>query len=155
MGASQALGMALDGRLRGKPYDVWSLLGDGELNEGIIWETAAAAAKFKLGNLVFIVDRNGLQTDGACETVMPMEPIDRKFEAFNWHVMKMDGHNMPEILATLKAARDFRTGPVCVIAKTIKGKGVSFMENTTEWHAKPPSDEQYARAVSELRGGKA
>ena len=153
MGASQALGMALDARLQGKQYDVWALLGDGELAEGIIWEAAAAAAKYKLGNLVYIVDRNGLQTDGPCETVMPMEPIDKKFEAFNWHVMKMDGHNMAEILSTLRAARDYRAGPVCVIAKTIKGKGVGFMENSLEWHSKPPNDEQFARAVNELRGG--
>jgi transketolase len=153
MGASQALGIALEARLMGKPYDVWALLGDGELNEGIIWEAAAAAAKYHLGNLVFIVDRNGLQTDGSCETVMPMEPIDKKFEAFNWHVLKMDGHNMPEILSTLRAAREFRNGPVCVIAKTTKGKGVSFMENSLEWHSKSPNDEQYAKAVAELRGG--
>jgi len=155
MGASQALGIALEARLMRKEYDVWALLGDGELNEGIIWEAAAAAAKYKLGNLVFIVDRNGLQTDGSCEIVMPMEPIDKKFEAFNWHVLKMDGHNMPEILSTLGAAREFRTGPVCVIAKTTKGKGVSFMENSLEWHSKSPNDEQYAKAVAELRGGQA
>lgn len=155
MGASQALGIALEARLMGKQYDVWALLGDGELNEGIIWEAAAAAAKYKLGNLVFVVDRNGLQTDGSCETVMPMEPIDKKFEAFNWHVLKMDGHNMADILATLRAAREFRAGPVCVIAKTIKGKGVGFMENSLEWHSKSPNDEQYAKAVAELRGGQA
>jgi transketolase len=155
MGACQAVGMALEGRLTRKDYKVWALLGDGELNEGAIWETAATAAKYKLGNVVFIVDRNGLQTDGACETVMPMEPIDKKFEAFNWHVMKVDGHNMPEVVATLAAARKYRGGPICVIAKTIKGKGVRFMENTTEWHAKPPNDEQYARAIAELRGSRA
>ncbi|MCX6544391.1 MAG: transketolase [Acidobacteria bacterium] len=154
MGACQAVGMALEGRMLGKDYDVWALLGDGELDEGVIWETSASAAKYKLGNLVFIVDRNGLQTDGPCESVMPMEPIDKKFEAFNWKVMKMDGHDMLDILTTLQAARDYRSGPVCVIAKTIKGKGVHFMENTTEWHAKAPNDEQYARAVAELRAGR-
>lgn len=151
MGASQAVGMALEGRMLHKDYKVWALLGDGELNEGLIWEAAAAAAKYSLGNLVFIVDRNGLQTDGACETVMPMEPIDRKFEAFNWKVVKIDGHNMPEVVAAFEAAREYRSGPVCVIAKTTKGKGVRFMENTTEWHAKPPNEEQYARAIGELR----
>ena len=151
MGASQAVGMALEGRMLHKDYNIWALLGDGEINEGLIWEAAMAAAKYKLGNLVFIVDRNGLQTDGACEDVMPTEPIDKKFEAFNWKVMKVDGHNIPEILTTLQAAREYRNGPVCVIAKTIKGRGVSFMENTTEWHAKAPNDEQYARAVAELR----
>lgn len=151
MGASQAVGMALEGRMLRKDYTVWSLLGDGELNEGLIWEAACAAAKYSLGNLVFIVDRNGLQTDGACETVMPMEPIDRKFEAFNWKVVTIDGHNMQEVVATLEWARAYRSGPVCVIAKTTKGKGVTFMENTTEWHAKPPNDEQYATAISQLR----
>src|ERR1039457_5031284 len=151
MGASQAVGMALGGRMLHKDYNIWALLGDGEINEGLIWEAAMAAAKYKLGNLVFIVDRNGLQTDGKCEDVMPMEPIDKKFEAFNWKVIKVDGHNIPEIMSTLQAALEYRDGPVCVIAKTIKGRGVSFMENTTEWHAKSPNDEQYARAVAELR----
>ena len=155
LGASQAVGMALEGRMQGQSYTVWALLGDGEIDEGVIWEASAAAAKYKLGNLVFIVDRNGLQTDGPCESVMPMEPIDRKFEAFNWKVLKMDGHDMADILTTLQAARDYRSGPVCVIASTVKGKGVSFMENTSEWHAKAPNDEQYARAVAELRGGRA
>jgi transketolase len=152
MGASQALGMALEARMLHKDYTIWALLGDGEINEGIVWEAAAAAAKYKLGNLVFIVDNNGLQTDGECEAVMPMEPIDRKFEAFNWKVFKIDGHDIGQIVTTLRAARDYRAGPVCVIAKTTKGKGVGFMENTTEWHAKAPNDEQYARAVAELRG---
>jgi transketolase len=138
-----------------KDYNVFALTGDGELNEGIIWEAAMSAAKFKLGNLVFIVDRNNMQTDGNCDVVMPTEPLDRKFEAFNWKVMKMDGHNIPEIIATLKAARDYREGPVCVIAKTTKGKGVSFMENVSEWHAKAPNAEEYKLAVAELRGGQA
>jgi len=150
LGASQAVGIALEGRMLRKDYKVWALLGDGELDEGVIWEASASAAKYKLGNLVFIVDRNNLQTDGACDTVMPMEPVDRKFEAFNWKVLKMDGHNMPEILATLREARGYRGGPVCVIAKTTKGKGVRFMENKTEWHAKAPNDDQYAQALAEL-----
>jgi transketolase len=154
MGASQAVGVALEGRMLRKDYKVWALLGDGEINEGLIWEASAAAAKYRLGNLVFIVDRNGLQTDGPCESVMPMEPIDKKFEAFNWKVLNMDGHNMAEILTTFQAAREYRNGPVCVIATTIKGKGVGFMENTSEWHAKAPNDEQYARAIAELRGVK-
>jgi transketolase len=151
MGASQAVGIALEGRMLGQTYKVWALLGDGEINEGVIWEASATAAKYKLGNLVFIVDRNGLQTDGLCETVMPMEPIDKKFEAFNWKVMHVDGHDLAAIMATLLAAREYRSGPVCVIARTTKGKGVSFMENKSEWHAKAPNDEEYARAVAELR----
>lgn len=155
LGASQALGMALEARMLGKQYDVWALLGDGETNEGIIWEAAAAASKYKLSNLVFIVDRNGLQTDGLCDVVMPMEPLDKKFEAFNWKVFRIDGHDLTQVVTTLRAARAYREGPVCIIAKTTKGKGVSFMENTTEWHAKAPNDDQYAKAVAELRGGQA
>lgn len=154
MGASQALGMALEARMLHKAYNVWALLGDGELNEGLIWEAAMGAAKYKLGNLVFIVDRNGLQTDGNCEDVMPMDPIDKKFEAFNWKVIKVDGHSIPDLLAAIHEAQEYRSGPVCIIAKTTKGKGVTFMENTTEWHAKPPNDEQYARAVAEVDGGR-
>jgi transketolase len=153
MGASQAVGMALEGKMLRKDYSVWALLGDGELNEGLIWEAAMGAGKYKLGNLVFIVDRNGLQTDGACEDVMPMDPIDKKFEAFGWKVIKVDGHNIPALLTAMNEAREYKLGPVCIIAKTIKGKGVSFMENTTEWHAKPPNDEQYARAIAEVNGG--
>ena len=155
MGASQAVGMALEGRMIGKDYKVWTLLGDGELNEGLVWEAAMSAAKFHLNNLVFIVDRNGLQTDGLCDTVMPTEPLDRKFEAFNWRVLKVDGHDIQALLTTFREARQYRDGPVCVIAKTTKGKGVGFMENTTEWHAKAPNEEQYAQAVAELRGAKA
>jgi transketolase len=155
LGASQAVGIALEGRMQRKDYNVFALTGDGELNEGIIWEAAMSAAKFKLGNLVFIVDRNNMQTDGNCDVVMPTEPLDQKFEAFNWKVLMMDGHNIPEVLATLKAARDYREGPVCIIAKTTKGKGVSFMENVSEWHAKAPNAEEYRRAVAELRGGQA
>jgi transketolase len=150
IGACQATGIALEGRMLKKDYDVWALLGDGEITEGAIWETAAAAAKYRLGNLVFIIDRNGLQTDGPSEIIMPMEPIDKKFEAFNWKVMKMDGHNMAAVVETLQAAQEYRDGPICIIAKTIKGKGVGFMEGTLEWHSKPPNDEQYAAAVVEL-----
>ena len=153
MGASQAVGMALEARMMKKNYNIWALLGDGETNEGLIWEAAMGAAKYQLGNLVFIVDRNGLQTDGTCDSVMPMEPLDKKFEAFNWKVIKVDGHSIPDLLDAVREAQDYKLGPVCIIAKTVKGKGVSFMENTTEWHAKAPSDEQYARAVAEVRGG--
>lgn len=155
MGASQAVGIALEGRMLHREYNVFALTGDGELNEGVIWEAAMSAAKFKLGNLVFIVDRNNMQTDGNCDVVMPTEPLDKKFEAFNWKVMKMDGHNIPEVVATLEAARDYREGPVCIIAKTTKGKGVSFMENVSEWHAKAPNAEEYKLAVAEVRGGQA
>jgi transketolase len=154
IGACQAVGMALEGRMLVKDYKIWALLGDGELDEGSIWEAAAAAAKYRLGNLVFIVDRNGLQSDGPCESIMPMEPIDAKFKAFNWKVLKMDGHDMKDIVEILQAAKEFRDGPVCIIAKTVKGKGVSYMENNLDWHARAPNDEQYARAVNDLRGGR-
>jgi transketolase len=154
IGACQAVGIALEGRMLGKDYQIWALLGDGELDEGSIWEAAAAAAKYKLGNLIFIVDRNGLQSDGPCDSIMPMEPIDEKFKAFNWKVMKMDGHDMINIVDTLHAAKEFLDGPVCIIAKTVKGKGVSYMENNLDWHARAPNDEQYAQAVSDLRGGR-
>jgi transketolase len=154
IGACQAVGIALEGRMLGKDYKIWALLGDGELDEGSIWEAAAAAAKYKLGNLVFIIDRNGLQSDGPCESIMPMEPIDAKFKAFNWKVLKMDGHDMKNIVETLQAAKEFREGPVCIIAKTIKGKGVSYMENNLDWHARAPNAEQYAQAVIDLRGGR-
>jgi transketolase len=154
IGACQAVGMALEARMLGQDYNIWALLGDGELDEGAIWETAATAAKYKLGNLVFIVDRNGLQSDGPCEEIMPMESIGSKFQAFNWTVMTMDGHNLQEIIETCSAASEYRDGPVCIIAKTVKGKGVSFMENSLDWHAKAPNSEQYSRAVSDLRGGR-
>jgi transketolase len=154
IGACQAVGIALEGRMLGKDYQIWALLGDGELDEGSIWEAAAAAAKYKLGNLVFIVDRNGLQSDGPCDSIMPMEPLDAKFEAFNWKVMKMDGHDLTNIVETLQAAKEFRDGPVCIIAKTVKGKGVSYMENNLDWHARAPNAEEYARAISDLRGGR-
>jgi len=153
IGACQAVGMALEARMIGKSYNIFALLGDGEINEGSIWETAAAAAKYSLNNLIFIVDRNGLQSDGPCDKVMPMEPIDQKFRAFNWQVMGMNGHNMREVIDVLQDAREFQDGPVCIIAKTVKGKGISFMENAWEWHAKAPNKEQYEQAVRELKGG--
>lgn len=152
LGFGQALGMALDTRLSGRNNTVYAVLGDGELDEGVVWETAAQAAKYRLDNLVAIVDRNNLQNDGRADDILPMEPIDKKFEAFNWRVLKMDGHDMRQILSTLEHARE-RTGkPTCVIARTVKGKGVSFMEDKREWHGKPPSDEERRRACEEIEG---
>lgn len=154
IGFAQAVGMALEGKMLGKPYHVYAILGDGELNEGIVWEASMAAAKFKLDNLIAIVDRNNLQNDGTSDEVMPLDPIDAKFRAFNWDVMTMDGHDMNDILLTLsKAATTGNGKPICIIAKTVKGKGVSFMENKREWHGKPPSDEQKNLACAELEGG--
>jgi transketolase len=156
IGFCEALGMALEAKMSQKDYRVYAILGDGELDEGAIWEAAAAATKFRLDNLVAIVDRNGLQNDGESAAVMPMEPIDRKFEAFNWDVEEIDGHDMAAILAALERARDRRGGrPLCLIARTVKGKGVSFMEGVREWHGRPPNDDECARALAELRAGAA
>jgi transketolase len=155
VGFGQAVGMALEGKLLKKAYKVWAVLGDGEINEGIVWEAAAQAAKYGLENLVAIVDRNNLQNDGVADDILPMEPIDGKFRAFNWEVMVMDAHDMREVLLTLSKAKLMRTGkPICIIAKSVKGKGVGFMENKREWHGKPPSDEQYRQACEDIAGGK-
>lgn len=154
VGFGQAVGMALEGRLLKKAYKVWAVLGDGEINEGIVWEAAAQAAKYGLENLVAVVDRNNLQNDGVADDILPMEPIDLKFRAFNWEVLSMDAHDMGDVLHTLSKAKLMRTGkPICIIAKSVKGKGVSFMENVREWHGKPPSDEQYRQACEEIGGG--
>jgi transketolase len=154
-GLAVAVGIALDGRLRGKDYRTWAVLGDGELNEGSVWEAAAAAAKYRLERLAAIVDRNGLQNDGFTAEIMPMEPIADKWRAFGWQVLEMDGHDMGEVVRTLEAARGLRGAPVCIVARTVKGKGVSFMENRPNWHGKPPDDAQYRQAVRELAGGAA
>ena len=150
VGFCEAVGIALEARLAKAAWRVWTLLGDGELNEGAIWEGAAAAVKFGLDNLVAIVDRNGLQNDGRCEDIMPMGAITDKFRSFGWEVFEMDGHDMRNILAVLRSAALVRGRPACVVARTVKGKGVSFMENVRDWHGKAPSDEQYAKAAAEL-----
>jgi transketolase len=152
IGFGISVGMAIECKMSGKDYNVYAMLGDGELNEGVVWEAASAANKFHLDNLVAIVDCNNLQNDGAAETIMPMEPIDRKFEAFNWEVRRINGHDMRQVLETLEEARDFRGGPFCIVADTVKGKGVDFMENQRGWHGSAPNDQQYAEAVSQIRG---
>jgi transketolase len=151
IGFGVAVGMALEAKLGGKDYNVYALLGDGELNEGVVWEASSTAQKFHLDNLVAIVDRNNLQNDGVADTIMPMEPIVGKFEAFNWEVRRIDGHDMQQVLATLEEARDFHGKPFCIVADTVKGKGVSFMENQRGWHGSAPTDEQYHQAVKEIR----
>ena len=150
VGFCEAVGIALDARVKKAGYRVWTLLGDGELNEGAVWEGASAAAKFELDNLTAVVDRNGLQNDGRCDDVMPMDSIPDKFRAFGWEVLEMDGHDMRNVLAVLKAASMVRGRPACVVARTVKGKGVSFMEGVRDWHGKAPSDEQYELAAAEL-----
>lgn len=152
-GLSVAAGMALEGKMTGKDFTVYAIVGDGEINEGQIWEAAASAAKYHLDNLIAIVDKNKLQMDGFTWDVMPMEPIDKKFEAFNWDVLTMDGHNMQEIVTTLEKAKSMKGKPVCIIADTVKGKGVSYMENVRAWHGKTPNKEQYEQAIREIQEG--
>ncbi|TVQ21926.1 MAG: transketolase [Spirochaetaceae bacterium] len=150
IGFGIAVGIALEAARSNREYDVYTLVGDGELNEGIIWEVAGTANKYRLGNLVAIVDRNTVQNDGPCDDIMPTEPIDRKFEAFGWTVQKIDGHDMRQVVDALETARDHRDGPYCIVAYTAKGKGVSFMENDAHWHGKAPDESQYAAARAEL-----
>ncbi len=152
MGMAIATGMALEGWQNGRDWNVYTLVGDGELNEGIIWEAAGTANKYRLGNFVAIVDRNTVQNDGVSDEIMPMEPIDDKFRAFGWTTMRINGHDPEAVLTALEAARDDRSGPVCVICDTDKGHGVSFMENDYYWHGKPPTEEQYLAARAELMG---
>ncbi len=149
-GISAAVGMALAGKLDKKDYRVYAVLGDGEIAEGQVWEAAMAAAKYKLDNLTAFVDVNGLQIDGATADVMPSEPLDKKFEAFNWNVIKADGHDLAAIAGALEQAKAVKGKPTVILAKTVKGKGVSFMENNAGWHGKAPNDEQYAQAHAEL-----
>ena len=149
-GLSTAVGMAMAAKLRGQSHRCYALCGDGELAEGQIWEAAMAAAKWHLDNLCVFVDVNGLQIDGRTADVMPTEPLDRKFEAFNWNVLKIDGHDFDQILSALQAARECQGKPTVILAATVKGKGVSFMENQAGWHGKAPNAEQYAIARAEL-----
>jgi transketolase len=152
VGFCEAVGLALEARLEKASWRVWALLGDGELNEGAVWEAAQAASKYSLDNLTAIVDRNRLQNDGFCDDVMPMNPIVDKFRAFGWETMEINGHSMSEVIKALQKAKMVKGKPCCIVAHTVKGKGVSFMENERDWHGKPPNDEEYARAVLELKG---
>ena len=149
-GISAAVGMALSAKLRNKSYRVYTLLGDGEIQEGQVWEASMLAGHRKLDNLVVIVDNNNLQIDGKITDVNSPYPIDKKFEAFNFHVINIDGNDFDQIEAAFKEARETKGMPTAIIAKTIKGKGVSFMEDQAGWHGKAPNDEQYAQAMEEL-----
>ena len=149
-GLSAAVGMALAAKHNGKTYRTYSILGDGEIAEGQIWEAAMAAAKWKLDNLCIFVDLNGLQIDGKTADVMPTDPVDAKFKAFNWNVICIDGHDFDQILAALAQAREVKGMPTAIIMKTTKGKGISFMENQAGWHGKAPNAEQFATAKAEL-----
>ena len=150
-GLSAAVGMALAGKMDGKDYRVYALCGDGEIQEGQIWEAAMFAGHRNLDNLVVIVDNNGLQIDGDIADVCSPYPIDKKFEAFNFHVINIDGHDFEQIGAALKEARETKGQPTAIIAKTVKGKGVSFMEGKASWHGTAPNDEQFAVAMEELQ----
>lgn len=149
-GLSAANGMALSAKLHNKNYRVYAALGDGELAEGQVWEAAMFAAHYKLDNLTAFVDVNGLQIDGPTCEVMNSEPIDKKFEAFGWNVIKIDGHNYSEIELAILKAKETKEKPTAIICKTIKGKGISFMENRAKWHGSAPNEEQYNEAIKEL-----
>ena len=149
-GLSAAVGMAIAGKMDSAAYRVYALMGDGEIEEGQIWEAAMSAAKYKLDNLCGIVDVNGLQIDGRTADVMPSEPLDAKFAAFGWNVIKANGHDFDSLRAALAAAKAEKGRPSVILAKTVKGKGVSFMENDPGWHGKAPNAEQYEQAMAEL-----
>lgn len=151
-GFSVAVGMALADKLDQRPARIYALLGDGELQEGLVWEAAMAAAHYKLDNLTIFVDWNGLQIDGNNDDVMTVTPVDEKFKSFGFHVIRIDGHNMEEIVAALAQARETKGKPTAIVAKTSKGKGVSFMENNAGWHGKAPNEEEAKKAVAELGG---
>ncbi len=149
-GISTAVGMALAGKTAKKDYRVYAVMGDGEIAEGQVWEAAMSAAKYGLDNLCAMVDVNGLQIDGATKDVMPSEPLDKKFEAFNWNVIKVDGHDFEALLAAFEAAKECKGKPTMLLLQTTKGKGVSFMEGNYGWHGKAPNDEQYEAAKAEV-----
>ena len=153
-GISAAVGMALAGKADNKSYRVYALLGDGELEEGQVWEASMCAAHYKLDNLTAFVDFNGLQIDGEITKVMNPSPIDKKFEAFGWNVLIIDGHNYDEILDAIEKAKNHKGQPTAIICNTVKGKGVSFMENEASWHGTAPNKEQCEIALKELGGDK-
>jgi transketolase len=150
-GLSQAIGIALAGKLDKKKYHVYCLASDGEQQEGNIWEAAMLAPKYKLDNLTLIIDRNNIQIDGNTESVMPLEPLRLKYETFGWNVLEIDGNNIRGFIDAINTARSVRERPTCIIAHTIPGKGVDFMEGDFTWHGKPPNEEEAKKALAELR----
>ena len=151
-GISAAGGMAMANKLDNDPGRIYVLLGDGEIQEGIVWEALMSAAHYKLDNMVAILDHNGLQIDGKNEDVMTVAPVVEKFQAFGWNVIQIDGHDFEQILDAFKQARACKGKPTMIVAETIKGKGVSFMENNAGWHGKAPDEEQTKQALAELGG---
>lgn len=155
-GISAAVGMALSNKYHDLPYRVYTLLGDGECEEGEVWEAAMAAAHYHLDNLIAIVDFNGLQIDGDIHDVMNPTPLDEKFKAFGWNVITLDdGNDMEQVIDALETAKTLEGNPTAIIAKTVKGKGISFMENKASWHGVAPNEEQCEQALKELEGGNA
>ena len=150
-GLSAGIGMALAGKLQKKDFHVWVVIGDGEIQEGSIWEAAMAGAKWQLDNLTAVLDRNNLQNDMFVHEAMPIEPVADKWRAFGWRVIEIDGHDMEAIVAALEDARNHRGTPTLVLASTVKGKGVSYMENVCEWHGKAPDPQQAEQALEEIR----
>ncbi len=150
-GLSAANGMAIAGKLDKKDYRVYCILGDGEIEEGQVWEAAMAAAHYKLDNLCVIVDNNNLQIDGKIADVINPYSIEEKFRSFGFQVININGHDIEEIIKAFEVAKNVKNKPTCIIAKTIKGKGVSFMEDKVEWHGKAPNKEQYEQAIKELK----
>ena len=150
-GVSAACGMALAAKLDNKDYRTYTVLGDGEVEEGQVWEAAMFASHNKLDNLVIIVDQNGLQIDGPVADVAGIEPLDKKFEAFGFEVIKIDGHDFEQIAAALDKAKTVKGKPTAILARTVKGKGVSFMEDQVGWHGVAPNKEQYELATAELQ----
>ena len=149
-GISAACGMALAGKLSDKPFRVYAILGDGEIEEGQVWEAAMFARHYKLDNLCAFVDFNGLQVDGTVQSVIDPTPIDKKFAAFGWNVVSIDGADLDAIEKAVNTAKKTKDKPTVVIAKTVKGRGVSYMENAVGWHGKAPNDEEFAIAMREL-----
>ncbi len=150
-GMSAGLGMALSARMRNKDYHTWVVIGDGESQEGSIWECAMATAKWKLDNFTVILDRNHLQNDFCVDDEMPIEPVADKWRAFGWHVDAIDGHCMEQVVGSLEAARERKGIPTLILAETVKGKGVSFMENVADWHGKAPCLAEAEKALDEIR----
>ena len=149
-GVSAAAGIALAGKVTGKAYRVYAILGDGELQEGEVWESAMFSAHYKLDNLCYIIDNNGLQIDGNIQDVCSPYPIDEKFKAFGFEVIVIDGHDFQQIEAAVQKAKSIQGKPTAIIAKTVKGKGVSFMEGKASWHGAAPNPEQYETALADL-----
>ena len=149
-GISIGVGLCLAARLKGLDYHVYVLVGDGECQSGVLWEGVMSASKYRLSKLVVILDYNNVQLDGFVDEIMPLEPIKKKWESFNWKTIEINGHNIKEVLEALDNAKESKNKPTVIIAHTIKGKGVSFMENKAEWHGKAPDDKEYAQAIEEL-----